>query len=214
MKTHYLLPLVLLTGCGTTQPPPIVETQVPIQESQIAGTALDMKNTENIRYSEQLKAYPVGRYEDAAGNMHESHTLYRAEESPRWNLHPNVPVAVPMGPVIAVADPARQTVALTGELEQKITQQNQLLQATIEQNDRLGAEIAKMQTEVGKEKDAVLVNAELQKKIIEKETQLEETRKRLDDLEAAAAALKKKAEAPKSPQQAPPTQKQWWRFWR
>lgn len=201
--------MLLLAGCGTTQPP-YVETEVPIQESQVAGTALDMKNIENIRYSEQLKVYPLGRYEDSAGNMHESHTLYRTEQSPRWNLHPNVPVAVPMGPVVAVADPARQTAVLTGELDQKIKQQNQLLQATIEQNDRMGAEIAKMQTEVVKAKDAAVVNAELQKQILEKNNELEQTQKRLTELEGKEDQRKKQEEALKA---SAPNKKSWWKFW-
>ena len=39
----------------------------------------------SVRTPEQVKAYPVGRYEDPNDPdvMHEGHTIYRAETSPR-----------------------------------------------------------------------------------------------------------------------------------
>jgi len=44
----------------------------------------------SIRYPETSRAYYIGRYIDPNSPfvMHETHTLYRVEETPRWNLHP------------------------------------------------------------------------------------------------------------------------------
>lgn len=145
-KLLHLVPCLLLTACGTA---PVTERIVPVQESAVAGTALDLKDTENIRYSEQLKAYPVGRYADPNNPsvMHEAHTLYRSEQSPRWNLNPNVPTAVPMGPAIAVTEPSKETVTITTAELEEIRHQAQQMQATFEQNERLAKELQQMRDE-------------------------------------------------------------------
>lgn len=139
MKTNYLYFfgcfLFLLTGCAKKIEPTVTY----MQENSVAGTALDIDNTENVRYSETLKAYPMGRYIDPNNPdvMHEAHTIYRAETNPAWNLDPNMPTAVPMGPAIAVTLPDMQYIPLTAELEQKIQQQNRLLKQTADQNNRM-----------------------------------------------------------------------------
>jgi hypothetical protein len=192
MKWITFLPLLALAGCSSEA---VVEKAVPIQENQVAGTALDLQDTENVRYGEALKAYPVGRYEDPNNPyvLHEAHTIYRAEEPPRWNLNPNAPTAVPLGPTVAVADPAKQTAALSGELEQKIAQQNQLLQATAEQNDRLSQEIDRMKAEASKAQAAATANEALQKQVADQQSQLD--------------ALKDQAT------KTPPPRKAWWELW-
>lgn len=145
-KLLYLFPCLFLTACGTSN---VVEHTVPIQESAVAGTALDLKDTENIRYSEQLKAYPIGRYTDPNNPnvMHEAHTLYRSEQSPQWNLNPNVPTAVPMGPAIAVTEPSKETVSITTAELEEMRRQTQQMQATFEQNERLAKELERMRAD-------------------------------------------------------------------
>ena len=138
MKPFYL-PLLLvfvLVGCGPDAPIPTVTY---MQGNSVAGTALEIDNTENVRYSETLKGYPIGRYVDPNNPdvMHEAHTIYRAETQTAWNLDPNMPTAVPMGPAIAVTMPDMQQVPLTAELEQKIQEQNKLLRLTAAQNEKM-----------------------------------------------------------------------------
>jgi hypothetical protein len=104
----------------------------------------------SVRTPEQLKAYPVGRYEDPDDPdvMHEGHTIYRSETSSDWNTDPNEPTSLPLGPgEMATADPAQQHTALTAELEQRLKQENQLLQTTYEQNERLAQEIQTLQAD-------------------------------------------------------------------
>ena len=108
----------------------------------------DAPDAASVRTPEQLKAYPVGRYEDPNDPdvMHEGHTVYRAETSPDWNTDPNEPTSLPLGPgEMAKADPAQQHTALTAELEQRLKQEDQLLQTTYEQNERLAQEIKALQ---------------------------------------------------------------------
>ena len=137
MKVHYFIPVLLLVGCA--HPPPIVTAG-----ADPAPLPQRHDDTATVRMPEQLKAYPVGRYEDPNDPdvMHEGHTVYRAESSPEWNTAPNEPTELPLGPgEIAVVDPAQQHVALTAELEQRLKQEDQLLQTTYEQNERLAQEI-------------------------------------------------------------------------
>src|SRR5882757_1802691 len=112
----------------------------------VSGTDLDQTNTEKVRVGETMKSYPVGRYVDPQDSnvMHEAHVVYRKEAGSSWNLNPNAPTVVPLGPVLAVADPARTPAPLPAELEQKMAEQNQLVASLIEQNDALAKELAKL----------------------------------------------------------------------
>ena len=95
----------------------------------MSGTDLDQTNTEKVRVGETLKSYPVGRYVDSTDTnvMHEAHVVYRTEAGASWNLNPNAPTVVPLGPVLAVADQAKTPGPLPAELEQKMAEQNGLL---------------------------------------------------------------------------------------
>jgi hypothetical protein len=144
MKIQYLLSALILVGCASHQS---VADLDPGPLPQKNGHALAEAQAASIRLPEQKKAYPVGRYQDPDDPtvMHEGHTLYRVETSPSWNLAPNAPTTLPLGPTDAVADPNREHVALTAEFEQKLKQEDQLLQVTYEQNQRLADEIKKLQ---------------------------------------------------------------------
>ena len=142
MKLHYLFPALLLVGCASTHPTTVDVGTGPLPQKH------GVPNPASVRTPEQLKAYPVGRYEDPDNPdvMHEGHTVYRAETSPDWNTDPNSPTSLPLGPgEMATADPSQQHTALTAELEQRLKQEDQLLQTTYEQNERLAQEIGKLE---------------------------------------------------------------------
>ncbi len=100
MKRLLLLTCIpgLLSSCATHRP-----GKVRITSTSIPGNTLPSAGVESVRYSENIKAYPMNRYIDPSNRlvMHEGHTVYRVETTPHWNLHPNVPVALPLGPVRA-----------------------------------------------------------------------------------------------------------------
>lgn len=144
---------VLTGGCATTEnktaaarPPPATVPEV----APIAGTQMDQANMEKVRHSDSLKAYPVNRYVDPndPNVMHEGHVIYRREQSGGWNLNPNAPTVVPLGPALAVADGARQPNPLPAELEQRMAEQNQLMASLIEQNESLSKELARLNKEI------------------------------------------------------------------
>jgi hypothetical protein len=157
MKTNAIILCVAVTlaGCETVPPqkakPPLAPSP-PVENPPppVAGTEIDQHNMEKVRVGEALKAYPVGRYVDPADPnvLHEAHTIYRREAGAAWNLNPNAPTVVPLGPVLAVADPARVPSPLPAELEQKIAEQNQLMSALIEQNEALAAQLAKLNKDI------------------------------------------------------------------
>jgi hypothetical protein len=144
MKLYYLFPALLLVGCASSNHPSVNVGAGPLPQKH------DAPDPASVRTPEQLKAYPVGRYEDPNDPdlMHEGHTVYRAETSPVWDTDPNEPTSLPLGPgEMATADPSQQHTALTAELEQRLKQEDQLLQTTYEQNERLAQEIKTLQTE-------------------------------------------------------------------
>ena len=96
--------------------------------SKIGVVALEITQ-DKIRVGETLKSYPIGRYVDQndPNVMHEAHVVYRKEAGTSWNLNPNAPTVVPLGPVLAVADPAKTPSPLPAELEQRMAEQNQLV---------------------------------------------------------------------------------------
>lgn len=145
----YCAAVVLWTGCEelpkqTTQVQSVSALAPEI--ASVSGTDLDQTNTEKVRVSESVKAYPVGRYLDPKDPnvMHEAHVVYRHEAGASWNLNPNAPTVVPLGPVLAIADPAKTPNPLPPELEQKMAEQNQLVASLIEQNEALTKELANL----------------------------------------------------------------------
>lgn len=157
MKSNLMVACVVMAlcaGCETvktksaTAPVPAIAPS-PVA-APVAGTDLDVANVEKVRVSETLKSYPVGRYVDPTDPnvMHEAHVVYRKEAGSTWNLNPNAPTVVPLGPVLALADPARTPGPLPVELERKMAEQNQLVASLIEQNDALAKELSKLNGEI------------------------------------------------------------------
>jgi hypothetical protein len=137
------------TGCASlSKKKPSVAAAPPV--APVSGTDLDQHNVEKVRTGETLKAYPIGRFVDPndPNVMHESHVVYRKESGANWNLAPNAPTVVPLGPVLAVADPTAQPNPLPAELEQKVAEQNQLMASLIEQNEALVTELAKLHKDI------------------------------------------------------------------
>ena len=140
--------LLLGAGCTSAKKKPSVAAALPV--APVSGTELDQHNVEKVRTGETLKAYPIGRFVDPndPNVMHESHVVYRKESGANWNLSPNAPTVVPLGPVLAVADPSLQANPLPAELEQKVAEQNQLMATLIEQNEALVTELEKLNKDI------------------------------------------------------------------
>ena len=75
--------LVCLAGCASKPSGAIAMRPLP-------AANMPEDKAHSIRYAETSRAYHIGRYVDPNNPfvMHETHTLYRVEETSRWNLHP------------------------------------------------------------------------------------------------------------------------------
>jgi hypothetical protein len=135
---------------------------------------------ESVRYGENLKAYPVGRYVDPNNGlvMHEAHTVYRVETTAKWNLHPNAAANLPAGPVVGVVDPARKESPVTAEVVAEVNRQKAATQSLIEQGARMNRALNQLYQSVSMTKQISEDNAQLK-------TAASTTGRRLEALEEA-----------------------------
>ncbi len=127
----------LLASCASHH-----STRVRMTPTFVPGNSLPSAGLESVRYAENIKAYPMSRYIDPSNRlvMHEGHTIYRVETTPHWNLHPNAPVAVPLGPVRARSS-SRSASPVNEELVMEINRQKAatrtLIQGTTDVSTKL-----------------------------------------------------------------------------
>ena len=182
----YTSPLLVLVAACLSACASQKVTEVPSAAPVVADTVLDPTNQENVRNSSVIQTLSVGPSQDPTNpNIREdAHNVERVVEPESWNLHPNVPTAINMGPIVAVNDPNRQAEPMTPELVQKIQQENQLLKVTAEQNDAMAAKIAELQTLLKTKQMTDQENADLTARV----AQLEKAQKELEaKLEQAKA---------------------------
>jgi len=187
MKTLYLIPVILLTACASNRRPTVVDMPRPV-----AGTTMPSEGIESVRYSENIKAYNVGRYVDPTSRlvMHERHVVYRVETTAKWNLHPTAPATVAFGPAVQIIDPARKDGPTTAEVIAEVNRQKAATQAVIQQGQRLNETLTQISTALDAGKQVAEQNRQLK-------TELDLTKQRLDLLEAEL----------RSQQQASPAQR-------
>jgi hypothetical protein len=144
----------------------------------VPGTTLSGDDIETVRYSENIKAYNVGRYVDPnnALVMHERHVVYRVETTAKWNLHPNAPATVALGPAVQIIDPARKDGPTTAEVIAEVNRQKAATQTVIDQGKRLNDSLTKISTALDAGKQVAEQNRQLR-------TEIDMTKQRLDLLE-------------------------------
>ena len=182
----YTSPLLVLVAACLSACASQKVTEVPSAAPVVAGTVLDPTNQENVRNSSVVQTLSVGPSQDPTNpNIREdAHNIERVVEPESWNLHPNVPTAINMGPIVAINDPNRQAEPMTPELVQKIQQENQLLKVTSEQNDAMAVKIAQLQDLLKTKQMTDQENADLTARV----AQLEKAQKELEaKLEQAKA---------------------------
>jgi outer membrane murein-binding lipoprotein Lpp len=139
---------------------------------------LPSEGIESVRYAENIRAYPLARYIDPnnARIMHEGHTLYRVENTPKWNLHPNQPVRVPLGPVTRILDSAKASGPLSDELTVELNRQREVTRAVIQGGQVVSQKLDQLTTSLQQTRQVAAQNAELQQEV-------NTTKQRLDALE-------------------------------
>ena len=152
----------------------------------IPGKTLPSESVESVRYSENIKAYNIGRYVDPNNSlvMHERHVVYRVETTAKWNLHPNGTAAVPIGPVVQIIDPARKDAPTTPEIIAEVNRQKAATQTVIQQGERLNQTLTQLSTALTESRQVNEQNLELRK-------DFDLTKQRLDLLEAELRSQQK-----------------------
>ena len=144
----------------------------------VPGTTLPSKGVESVRYAENIKAYPLGRYVDSGNSriMHEGHRIYRVETTPKWNLHPNEPVSVPLGPVIRIRDSAKTTSVVGDELVAELNRQKEATKTVIQGGQVVSQKLGELTTALQTTQQVAVQNAQLKQEV-------NTTKQRLDALE-------------------------------
>jgi hypothetical protein len=173
MKTIHLIPLLLLSACASNHEPTVLN-----MPRAIPGTTLPSDGIESVRYSENIKAYNLGRYVDPNNTlaMHERHVVYRVETTAKWNLHPNTPATIALGPAVQIIDPARKDGPTTAEIIAEVNRQKAATQTVIDQGKRLNDTLTQISTALDASKEVAEQNRQLK-------TEIGLTKQRLDLLE-------------------------------
>jgi hypothetical protein len=181
--------LVLVAACLSACASQKV-AEVPSAAPVVADTVLDPTNQENVRNSSVIQTLSVGPTQDPTNpNIREdAHNIERVVEPESWNLHPNVPTAINMGPIVAINDPNRQAEPMTPELVQKIQQENQLLKVTAEQNDAMAAKIAELQALLKTKQMTDQENTDLSARVAQLEKAQKELEAKLEQAKATPGA--------------------------
>lgn len=168
----FILAVALLPSCAS-KPKQRVVTVGP----EDSGRLLNRGETAAVRHPEAIIAYPVGRYVEPRrrGIMHEAHTVYRVEKTPRWNL------ARPAGArttPIATPPPSRSAAAVPSgsEIAVELNRQRQATQAVIQSGQVVSDKLADMTAALQQNRVLAEQNAAVRKEI-------EATRLRLEALE-------------------------------
>ena len=190
MKLALLLPLPLLLAACATKPVHSVE----MSPRAVPGTTLPSEGIESVRYAENLKTYPLGRYVDPNNSriMHESHRIYRVETTAKWNLHPNEPVAVPLGPAVHVRDSARATTPIGDELVAQLNQQKEATKAILQGGQVVSQKLGELAGKLQQTQELAAQNTQLKQEV-------NTAKQRLDALEESLRVQQRAARA------APPT---------
>jgi predicted transcriptional regulator len=191
MKTILFLSLpVMLAACASRHEP-----VVRVTPSSVPGTTIPSGGIERVRYAENIKAYPLGRYVDPNNPwiMHEGHSIYRVETTAKWNLHPNAPVSVPLGPV-RVRDTAKNTSPVGNELIAELNQQKEATKAVIHGGQAVSQRLDELATRLEQTQQLVAPNAQLKQEV-------DSTKQRLDALEEQLRAKPSTAIPKQQPEQ-------------
>jgi hypothetical protein len=192
MKTFIYSTLAIgLIGCASK---PVVYYQVP------AGNKIAIAQSENVnglRFQENVKAYPLGRYRDPRNPrmMHERHLAYRVEQDSSWDYSPNQNFVIPLGKVEAVSRPNSASSFKSALSEVEIKKQKDQNAVLTEQNKALLQRLDKIEEENKQINQLTLKNKELQKELSQVQIESQSLRQNLEEKSHAQTVV----EQPKKP---------------
>lgn len=189
MKSALLATFPLLLAACATKPMPTVR----VSPRAVPGTTLPSASVESVRYAENIKAYPLGRYIDPNNSriMHEGHAIYRVETTGKWNLHPNQPV---LGALVRSRRDAGSAAPMRDELTAELNRQREATRTVVQGSQVVSQKLDQLAASVQQTRQFAEQNAQLRQ-------EFDTARQRLDRLEED---LRKAQRAERSPAPAAP----------
>ncbi len=130
-----ILPLIfIISSCA---PPPLITEAEALQqlspEKWQVQHEIPMESTANVAIAADIKAYPVGRYVDAANPniLHERHTIYRREKPETWRRDTNKGHGILLGPTVGLRNPIARKNPASQELSAELNRQKLVTQRLI-----------------------------------------------------------------------------------
>jgi hypothetical protein len=200
MKHPLLLSLPFILVACAAKPSRVVDMTV----RSVPGTTLPSDGIESVRYAENIKSYPLGRYVDPNNSriMHEGHSIYRVETTPKWNLHPNEPVSVLPGPITRIRDSAKNLNPVGDELVAELNRQKETTKAVIQGGQVISQKLGDLAAGFQQTQQIAAQNAQLKQEVIT-------AKQRLDALEEELRA-KQRTERIAQPTEPPKGDKGDW----
>ena len=185
MKLPLLFSMPFLLVACATKPARVVD----LSARAVPGTTLPSDGIESVRYAENIKAYPLGRYVDPNNRriMHEGHSVYRVETTAKWNLHPNEPVSVPLGPV-QVRDAARRLSPVGDEIVAELNQQKEATKAMMQGGQVVTQKLGELAGKLQQTQQNAAQNVLLKQKVDTAEQRLDALEEQLRTKPSAAPA--------------------------
>jgi hypothetical protein len=157
-----LIQITTLAGLGflvscASKPAPPSEAEVLSQLDPLKWQVereIPMESTANVANAAEIKAYPVGRYVDAAnpGIMHERHTIYRREQDESWRRDTNRGHGILLGPTVGLDNPIARKNPSSQELASELTRQKLVTKRLLSLESQAGAGDARAQKLLGEAK--------------------------------------------------------------
>lgn len=198
-KLALLIAMSCVLGACATKPTPLVR----VSARDVPGTTLPSERMESVRYAENIKGYPLARYIDPNNSriMHEGHTVYRVESTPKWNLHPNQPTPIPRGPIRGIRDSAKVTRPVGDELLVELNRQKETTRAVIQGGEAVSQKLNQLAASVQQTRQIAEQNAQLKQEV-------DTTKQRLEQLEEELR--RQQRSAPPTPATSPKDNKSDW----
>ena len=176
MKANFILAIGLMMGCASK---PVVYYPVPVNHK--APIAQPPSNIDGLRFHENVKAYPLGRYRDPRNPriMHERHLAYRVEQEASWDYSPNQNFVVPLGKApVSQSNSVSSFKSALSEVEIKKQQDHNSL--LLEQNKLLSQKLNKIEKENKQIAHLSKENQKLQEELTQMGIETQNLRKNLE----------------------------------
>jgi hypothetical protein len=137
MKSIVLTIFPLIFAISSCAPPPLITEAEALQllspEKWQVQHEIPMESTANVAIAADIKAYPVGRYVDAANPnvLHERHTIYRREKPETWRRDTDKGHGILLGPTVGLRNPIARKNPASQELSAELNRQKIVTQRLI-----------------------------------------------------------------------------------